>query len=231
MDGANFCDGRVFCGQLCERSKAILQLITGIIEMIGLKIATMASVLMLTAGSMAWAQGSMTTPGTQTNANASSPSGWGQSSASNVSADTQQKIRQSLEQSGFKNIQVLPEAFVIRAQAPDGSHIAMLLSPDQVTEVVTGNAKTGTAGTSGENAGMLGNSAQASGARSSWQGGSGSSTMPSQQQAQQELSHYGYTNLSDLKPVRGWAADATKDGETVHVMLSDNGLVATFEGR
>jgi hypothetical protein len=223
---ANFCHGRVFCGQLCGTFKAILQLITGFTQMSGLKIAAMASVLMLTAGSMAWAQGSMTTPGAQTNPNASSPSAWGQSSASNVSADTQQKIRQSLEQSGFKNIQVLPEAYVIRAQAPDGSHIAMLLSPDQVTEVVTGSANSGTVG----NPGMLGNSAQAYGARSSWQG-SGSSMMPSQQQAQQELSRYGYTNLSDLKPVQAWAADATKDGEAVHVILSDNNLVATFQGR
>ena len=52
-----------------------------------------------------------------------------------------------------------------------------------------------------------------------------------QQQAQQELSRYGYSNLQDVTPMRGWVADATKNGERVRVMLSDNGLVATFPGR
>lgn len=53
-----------------------------------------------------------------------------------VTPDTQQKIRQSLEQSGFKDVRVVPESFVIHAQAPDGSRIAMMISPDGVTEVV-----------------------------------------------------------------------------------------------
>jgi hypothetical protein len=53
-----------------------------------------------------------------------------------VTADTQQKIRQSLESSGFKNVQVMPEAFIVRAQAPDGSHIVMLMRPDELMGVV-----------------------------------------------------------------------------------------------
>ena len=78
------------------------------------------------------------TPGAQ--------SGWGQSSpGGSVSADTQQKIRQSLEQSGFKDIRVVPETFVVRAQAPDGSRIVMLLSPDQISEIVMPNANQGIA--------------------------------------------------------------------------------------
>lgn len=155
--------------------------------MTGLKVTALASVLMLTAGSMAWAQNSTTNLGTQGNvnnpsaastqnstinagkqgeANTSSSSVWNQSPPSNITADTQQKIRQSLEQSGFKNVQVLPQAFLIRAQAPDGSHIAMWLSPDQMTEVVTGNTKAGTSGSS----------LQPNGAQSN----SGNNTMPSE---------------------------------------------------
>jgi hypothetical protein len=176
--------------------------------MTGLKVTALASLLMLTAASMAWAQNSTTNPGTQGNVNMSNPSAaWAQNpmtnpgtqgkinnpsaastqnstmnagtlrnadtskssawgAGTNITADTAQKLRQSLEQSGFKNIQVLPEAYVIRAQAPDGSHIAMLVSPDQITEVVTGNA----------NAGTPGNSSQPNGAQSNF----GSSTMPSQ---------------------------------------------------
>src|SRR5258707_12150367 len=56
--------------------------------------------------------------------------------SSTLTLDTQQKIRQSLEQSGFKNVRVVPESFVIHAQAPNGSHIAMMISPDAVTGVV-----------------------------------------------------------------------------------------------
>lgn len=65
----------------------------------------------------------------------SNPStGWHRGAS--VTTDTRQKIAQSLEQSGFKDISVTPEAFVIHAQAPDGSHVVMLLRPDQVTGVV-----------------------------------------------------------------------------------------------
>jgi hypothetical protein len=171
-------------------------------------------------GSAAWAQTSSSTPGPQNNTTPGAQSAWGQSSpGASVSADTQQKIRQSLEQSGFKGIRVVPETFVVRAQAPDGSRIVMLLSPDQMTEVVMPNA----------NQGMQGNSSQPFAGQSSSQPGNGVNT--TQQQAQQELSRYGYSNLEDVTPMRGWVADATKNGEHVHVMLSDNGLVATFPGR
>ena len=53
-----------------------------------------------------------------------------------VTVDTQQKLKQSLEQSGFKNVLVLPEAYIIHAQAPDGSKIVMEISPDQMQAVI-----------------------------------------------------------------------------------------------
>ena len=174
-------------------------------------------------GSVAWAQTSSSNPGTQDNMASGTQSASGQSSpglGANVTADTQQKIRQSLEQSGFKDIRVVPETFVVRAQAPDGSRIVMLLSPDQMTELVVPNANQGTQG-------MQGNSSQPFAGQSGY--GSGLNT--TQQQAQQELSRYGYSNLQDVTPMRGWVADVTKNGEQVRVMLSDNGLVATFPGR
>ncbi|HKS89070.1 MAG TPA: hypothetical protein VJR70_06485 [Stellaceae bacterium] len=49
-----------------------------------------------------------------------------------LTQDTQRRIRQSLEQNGFHNVQVMPEAFIIRAQAPDGSRIVMQVGPDMV---------------------------------------------------------------------------------------------------
>ena len=190
--------------------------------MSGIKSAALASVLVLMGGSIAWAQSSSSNPGTQSNTTPGTQSAWGQSSpGASVSADTQQKIRQSLEQSGFKDIHVVPETFVVRAQAPDGSRIVMLLRPDQMTEVMMPNA----------NQGMEGNSLQPFADKSGSQTGSGNGLNTSQQQAQQKLSRYGYTSLQDVTPMRGWVADATKNGEHVRVMLSDNGLVATFPGR
>jgi hypothetical protein len=182
----------------------------------GLKCAALASVLMFTVGSAAWAQNYSANSGMQGNGNtgaqsSSDQSGWGTS----ITADTQQKIRQALEQSGFKDVRVFPQSFVVRAQAPDGSHVAMLMSPDMVTEVIT-QASQGTPGTG----------LQPYGAQSSGQTGASS-----RQQAEQELARYGYTDLSNLQPMQGWTARATRNGENVHVMLSDNGQVATFPGQ
>ena len=51
------------------------------------------------------------------------------------------------------------------------------------------------------------------------------------QEAEQQLGRYGYSNIQDLKATQGWSADAMKNGQRVHVLLGDNGLVATFPGR
>jgi len=53
-----------------------------------------------------------------------------------VTVDTQQKLKQSLEQNGFKNVIVVPEAYAIHAQAPDGSKIVMEVAPDQMRAVI-----------------------------------------------------------------------------------------------
>jgi hypothetical protein len=56
-----------------------------------------------------------------------------------VTLDTQQKLKQSLEKNRFKNVVVIPEADVIRAQAPDGSKIIIEITPDHVTGVLVGS--------------------------------------------------------------------------------------------
>ena len=53
-----------------------------------------------------------------------------------LTLDTQQKLRQSLEESGFKNVKVTAETYVVHAKAPDGSHIVMMVSPDQIAGVI-----------------------------------------------------------------------------------------------
>ncbi|MBV8090886.1 MAG: hypothetical protein JO139_15210 [Alphaproteobacteria bacterium] len=43
------------------------------------------------------------------------------------------------------------------------------------------------------------------------------------QQAEQELSKYGYNNVRDLRAMQGWSADAMRNGQKVHVIIGDNG--------
>jgi hypothetical protein len=62
--------------------------------------------------------------------------------------------------------------------------------------------------------------------------GSGAGNMGmSENQAVQELRHYGYNNLNGIRPMQGYSADAEINGQHVHIILGDNGEVATFRGR
>jgi hypothetical protein len=65
--------------------------------------------------------------------------------AFDVTPNTRERIRQSLLQSGFRDVSVLPQSFVIRAMAPDGSRVVMLLRPDMVAGIVASSANRGTA--------------------------------------------------------------------------------------
>ena len=87
-----------------------------------------------------------------------------------VTYDTQQKIRHSLAQNGFRDIRVMPEAFIIRAQAPDGSRVVMEVTPDMVQGVV---ANTGSSSNNNNNETMN----QSQNENGNLQGGSGSSNM------------------------------------------------------
>jgi hypothetical protein len=58
-----------------------------------------------------------------------------------VTLDTQQKLKQSLEKNRFKNVIVMPND-IIRAQAPDGSKIMIEIIPDHVAGVVVGSGST-----------------------------------------------------------------------------------------
>jgi len=82
----------------------------------------------------------------------------------------------------------------------------------------------------GWSSGVQGSSTQPYGRQSYSQAGNGNG-ITTYEQAVQELSKYGYGNVHDLRAMQGWSADAMKNGERVHVILGDNGLVATFPGR
>ena len=90
-----------------------------------------------------------------TSAAASTSSTASEMNGGKLSMDTQQKIRQSLEQSGFKDIRVVPESFVIHAQAPDGSHVVMMMTPEMTTGVIehTGSSSAPTGATQSTSSG------------------------------------------------------------------------------
>jgi hypothetical protein len=67
--------------------------------------------------------------------------------AGSVSLNTEQKIHQALEQSGFRDVRVTPQAFIIHARAPDGSRVVMQVSPDVIAGVVASNPMTMRSGT------------------------------------------------------------------------------------
>src|SRR5690348_1537690 len=58
----------------------------------------------------------------------------------------------------------------------------------------------------------------------------GTNKEPSQQDAYQELSKYGYNNVRNLQRSEGWEAHATKNGDRVHVFIDDDGMIATYRG-
>lgn len=66
-------------------------------------------------------------------------SGSGQSTQSQSSqgpaAAIQSRVKQNLQQAGFKNIRIMPSSFLVRATDQDGNPVMMLINPDSVTEV------------------------------------------------------------------------------------------------
>jgi hypothetical protein len=80
------------------------------------------------------------------------------------------------------------------------------------------------------NAGMQGTSSPYTGQTYS-SAGYGTGNIATYQEAESQLSKYGYNNVQDLRAMQGWSADAMRNGQRVHVILGDNGLVATFPGR
>jgi hypothetical protein len=111
-------------------------------------------------------------PSKQQNAATGYSNGW--HSSADISSDTRARIRQSLMQSGFRDVRVTPEAFVIHAQAPDGSHVVMLLRPDVVTGVIEQSG--GSSGYSNNGSSSANNDNGSSGAGNTNNWGNGSST-------------------------------------------------------
>lgn len=69
-------------------------------------------------------------------ADQNSPSSGAVAAPSASHMQTQAALKKSLEQSGFKNIRIAAEAYVVHAQGPDGAPVVMMITPDSVTGVI-----------------------------------------------------------------------------------------------
>jgi len=156
-----------------------------------------------------------------------------------LTQETRHRIRQSLEQAGFKDIRVMPEAFLIRAQAPDGSRIVMQVGPDQFAALIQpGNASagsnatgaTGTASSAGQSGstsapGQSG-STSASGEQANMQNSNAS------QQIRQALEHNGFKNVQVMPEAFAIRAQAPDGARMVMVVTPDQaeGIIAQPTG-
>lgn len=162
--------------------------------------AAIASVLMLTAGSAAWAQTYSTNPGTQ--------GSYSSNPGSYTYGTTQGNYGTNQGTSG----------------ASQGTY------SNQGNWNPTNQGASNTGNQSGWNQGMQGTSTPYSG-QSYSHAGYGAGNVTTYQEAEQQLAKYGYNNVQDLRSMQGWSADAMRNGQRVHVIIGDNGLVATFPGR
>ena len=90
-----------------------------------------AGILALTAAQPVMAQQAHTTGASQNPPHAAAP---GQAAEQNP-AQVRQSIQHDLEQAGYTNVQVMPEAFLAHAKDKQGHPVTMIIEPGAVTAV------------------------------------------------------------------------------------------------
>jgi hypothetical protein len=186
--------------------------------------AAIASLLVFTAGSAAWAQTYGTNPGTQ-GSHSSSTGGYtydpGAQGYSNYSTNPPGSYNQGTYNQGSNQ------------GSNYGSNQGSWSPGTQSNTTSPSNENMATQGYSA-NQGTWSSGSQGTSTpygQSNTQAGYGAGNITTYQQAEQELGRYGYSNIHDLKAMPGWSADAMRNGQRVHVILGENGLIATFPGR
>jgi hypothetical protein len=126
----------------CDHSKHISQK-----EDSSMRLLTTTAALALAATLPAAAQQSGTQqPGSQAQKQDTQQQGAQQSGKPDVSAMSQQKLRQSLQQAGFKDINIVDAAYVVHAKTQDGNFVVMYIDPPSS---MTGGRNTTGSGASG----------------------------------------------------------------------------------
>jgi hypothetical protein len=185
--------------------------------------AAIASLLVFTAGSAAWAQGYTTNPAVQ------GYSSQGAQSSNQGTYNTNQGSWSPGTQSGttYPSNQSMSNQGYSANQGNwnpgTQSGTTYPNSPSMSNQGYSANQGTW-------NSGMQGTSTPYGGQAYS-QAGYGAGNITTYQEAEQELGKYGYSNVRDLRAMQGWSADAMRNGQRVHVVIGDNGMIATFPGR
>ena len=78
----------------------------------------------------------------------SNPSNSGQTSSQDMTS-VGQTLKQDLQKAGFTNIDIAPEAFVVRAKNSSGQPVMMRIGPDSMTEITAIPNQNGSSGTAG----------------------------------------------------------------------------------
>ena len=78
-----------------------------------------------TSGSSA----STSSPATTSSGASGAVSGSSQAAGKDGQTSLDSNLRQKLEQSGFQNIKLIPEGYVVQANSPDGQKVAITVSP------------------------------------------------------------------------------------------------------
>jgi hypothetical protein len=102
-----------------------------------LLVAALGSTLAFTGS--AFAQQPSGSLSSSPSASPSTPKNPGATDQNGGMAQTQQQVRQDLQQAGFKNIQFVESAFLIQATNKDGNNVVMMISPHQIDATETLN--------------------------------------------------------------------------------------------
>ncbi|WP_407179755.1 hypothetical protein [Bradyrhizobium sp. STM 3562] len=111
-----------------------------------MKIVTLAAILALLSSS-AFAQSSSTS-------STQSP----QASTGSSQTVAAQKIKQDLQNAGFKDVKVVAESFVVQAKSRDGDPVVMTIGPHGMSVFEALNANASNSGTVGSNESATGSS-------------------------------------------------------------------------
>lgn len=188
--------------------------------------AAIASLLVFTAGSAAWAQTSTTNPATPGSYNSNTGGYTYDPNAQGYSSQGNQSYNQGTYNTNPGTYGTSQGAYNSNQgtwSPGNQSSSTYRNNENMATQGYSANQGTWSTGTQGTSTPY--------GGQSNTQAGYGAGNITTYQQAEQELGRYGYSNVHDLRAMQGWSADAMRNGQRVHVLLGDNGMIATFPGR
>ncbi len=193
------------------------------------KSAAIASAVLLTGAAGAWAQGYGTKQGNFGNQGYTQGYGTSESQSFNQGFQGNQGFNQGLNNEGYQGA----NAGMWGDQGSQGSNAGWQNQGSQGANAGNWSGQSWNQGMQGssspyaENTGAgYANTRRQGFQQQGFSGNNGLSPMA----VRDELLRYGYSDIRNLHPARGWSAEAMINGQPVHVMIGERGMVATFRG-